>query len=185
MVGGSKIEAKMLKATELAVIAELMKNSRRSDRELARATGVSQPTVGRTIGKLEKERIVKEYTIVPDFRKLGYSLCAFIFLKLKASLSTDGIEAAREATRERLSKTPYVILMLERGIGIGRDAVMVCLYKDYASYAEHRNMIRDFPFIESSNIDSFLIDLNDEIHYRYLTFASLAKDLLNPTGKNG
>jgi DNA-binding Lrp family transcriptional regulator len=32
---------------ELRLISELMQNSRRSDRELARALGISQPTVTR------------------------------------------------------------------------------------------------------------------------------------------
>jgi len=44
-----------MKETELKLVSELMKNSRRSDRELARAMGVSQPTVSRMIRKLEKE----------------------------------------------------------------------------------------------------------------------------------
>jgi hypothetical protein len=36
-----------LKDTELRLISELLKNSRRSDRELSRALGISQPTVSR------------------------------------------------------------------------------------------------------------------------------------------
>jgi DNA-binding Lrp family transcriptional regulator len=43
-----------MKETALKLIAELMKNSRRSDRELAKAVGVSQPTVTRTIKKLAR-----------------------------------------------------------------------------------------------------------------------------------
>ena len=182
MVRGSEVEIRELKDTETALVSELIKNSRRSDRELARAIGVSQPTVSRMVKRLEKEGVVNEYTMIPDFRKLGYNLCAFIFLKLK-ELPPEGVESAREAAKETLSHTPSVILLLERGIGLGRDAVMICLYKDYASYAEHRNIIREFPFIVPSEVDSFLIDLNDEVHYRYLTFASVAKDLLRSTGK--
>ncbi|MGA2309647.1 MAG: winged helix-turn-helix transcriptional regulator [Candidatus Bathyarchaeia archaeon] len=76
-------EREPLKDTEAALISELISNSRRSDRELARAIGVSQPTVSRIIKRLEREGVVNEYTMIPDFRKLGYNLCAFIFLKLK------------------------------------------------------------------------------------------------------
>jgi len=47
-----------LKDVELKFISELMKNSRRSDRELARVLGLSQPTVGRMMKKLEKEGII-------------------------------------------------------------------------------------------------------------------------------
>ena len=69
-----------LKKIEIRIIAELMKNSHRSDRQIAQALGVSQPTVSRTIKKLEKEGIIKEYTMIPDFRRLGYQLMALAFL---------------------------------------------------------------------------------------------------------
>jgi DNA-binding Lrp family transcriptional regulator len=49
-----------MKDIERRLISELMKNSRRSDRELAKALGTSQPTITR--GKLEREGIIKEYT---------------------------------------------------------------------------------------------------------------------------
>jgi DNA-binding Lrp family transcriptional regulator len=182
-VRNSNAELEPLKGTEVALVSELISNSRRSDRELARAIGVSQPTVSRIVKRLEEEGIVNEYTMIPDFRKLGYNLCAFIFLKLK-DLPLEGIERVRVAVKESLSQSRFVILSLERGLGLRRDAVMICLYKDYASYVEHRNVIREFPFIEPSDVDSFLVDLNDEVHYRSLTFTSVAKDLLRSIGKN-
>jgi DNA-binding Lrp family transcriptional regulator len=48
-----------MKGVEVRIIAELMKNCRRSDRELAQAIGVSQPTVSRTIERLEREGVIK------------------------------------------------------------------------------------------------------------------------------
>jgi DNA-binding Lrp family transcriptional regulator len=45
-----------MKDIERRLISELMKNSRRSDRELAKALGTSQPTITRTRGKLEREK---------------------------------------------------------------------------------------------------------------------------------
>jgi len=150
---------------------------------LAKAIGVSQPTVSRMIKRLKSEGVVNEYTMIPDFRKLGYNLCAFIFLRLK-DLPPERIERVRQAVKESLSQSHFVILLLERGLGLGRDAVMICLYKDYASYVEHRRIIREFPYITPPDVESFLIDLNDEIHYRYLTFASVAKDLLRSIAKN-
>ena len=48
-----------MKDVELKLISELMKNSRRSDRELAKTLGVSQPTVSRTLKRLETEGTLK------------------------------------------------------------------------------------------------------------------------------
>ena len=47
------------------------------NRELARSPGVSQPTVSRIIKKLESKGIIKEYTMLPDFQKLGYTFDGF------------------------------------------------------------------------------------------------------------
>ena len=48
------------------MISELMKNFGRSDRELVKATGTSQPTVSRIINRLEKEGIVEEYAMISE-----------------------------------------------------------------------------------------------------------------------
>ena len=72
-----------MKDTELKLVSELMKNSRRSDRELARLIGVSQPTVSRMIKNLEKEGIIQEYTMIPDMIKLGIEIVAITRVALE------------------------------------------------------------------------------------------------------
>jgi DNA-binding Lrp family transcriptional regulator len=166
-----------MKNIERKLVSELMKNCRRSDRQLAKALGVSQPTVTRTLHKLEKEGIIKEYTIVPDFRKLGYTLLAVTFVKLKQYLSQDEIEKARESARESI-KSNLNFFMLERGIGMGYDGVFFSYHEDYTSFTEHKKWLAQFDFLKISDIQSFLIDLEDKVHYRSLTFSTLAKHLL-------
>jgi DNA-binding Lrp family transcriptional regulator len=48
-------DVKAMKDIERRLVSELMINSRRSDRQLAKALAVSQPTVTRVRAKLEKE----------------------------------------------------------------------------------------------------------------------------------
>jgi DNA-binding Lrp family transcriptional regulator len=84
-----------LKEVELKLVSELMKNSRKSDRQLARAIGTSQPTVTRIRSRLEKEGYIKEYTTIPDFGKLGHHLLGLTFVKLKKMLDPVEIEKAR------------------------------------------------------------------------------------------
>ena len=72
-----------MKDIERRLLSELMKNCRRSDRELAKVLGVSQPTVTRAIHRLQEEGYIKEYTVIPDFSKLGYELMGFTFVKMK------------------------------------------------------------------------------------------------------
>lgn len=90
-----------MKEAELKLISELMKNSRQSDRELAKAIGVSQPTVTRMRTRLEKEGIIKEYTAIPNFARLGYQIMAVTLAKLEAPATAEVVERTMEIARER------------------------------------------------------------------------------------
>jgi len=166
-----------MKKTEWKLISELMKNSRRSDRELAHAIGVSQPTVSRTIKKLEKEGYIKEYTMIPDFHKLGYEIAALTFVKLKKGLDAEEIEKAKKTAKEHLKENSLEIIMVDKGIGLGYDGVFVSLHEDYTSYTKFKNRVSQDAHLESSSIESFLLSLS-EAHFRPLTFSTIAKHLL-------
>jgi DNA-binding Lrp family transcriptional regulator len=170
--------AKPMKMVEGKLIAELMKDSRRSDRELSKVIGVSQPTVSRMIKRLEKDGYIREYTMVPDFRKLGYELVALTFLKLKKNLTSEETQKARETAREKIKESRFPIVMLERGMGLGYDGVLVGIYESYTSYTEHMNLLRTYSFLETSHMESFLISLSDKIRYRPLTLALIAEHVL-------
>jgi Lrp/AsnC family transcriptional regulator for asnA, asnC and gidA len=171
-----------LKDVELKLVSELLKDSRRSDRDLAKAVGVSQPTVSRLIKKLEKEGVIRGYTVVPDFSKLGYSLMAITFVQLKQGLTMEQTEKARDRARDSLTENHNEIIMLERGLGLNRTGVFLSLHKDYSEYSNFRKWLQNFEFLEMPNIESFLIDLKDTVHYRTLGFSTLAKHILTMNG---
>ena len=166
-----------MKETERRLISELMKNSGRSDRELARALGISQPTVSRTKHKLEKEGVIREYTIIPDFAQLGYTLLAITFVRLKGNLTHDELAKARASTKTEIEGNLNFI-MLERGMGMGYDGVFISLHENYTSFSRHKRWLEQFQFLQIAETQSFIVDLLDEIHYRSLTLSTLAKHML-------
>lgn len=166
-----------MKDIELKLACELMKNSRRSDRELARAIGVSQSTVSRMIKRLEREGVIKEYTMIPDLAKLGYGLLGLTFVKLKKMLNPSETDKAREIAKQEVKEGPFGIIMLERGMGKGYDGVITAYYKDYTEYLDHHQVLREYPFLDF-DVEGFLIDLNDKIRYRPLSLQKLAEHLL-------
>jgi len=122
----------MRKKIALKLLFELVKNSKRSDRELAKILGVSQPTITRMRQKLEKKTI-KEYTAIPDWVELGYELMAFTFANLTFPPS-DEQEQARKA-KDWLMKHPNVIFA-SNGDGMSKNGMCISLHKDYTSFAK-------------------------------------------------
>ena len=163
-----------MKKVELKLISELMKNSRQSDRNLAKVIGVSQPTVTRIRNKLEKEGYIREYTMIPDFSKLGYKIMAITFA-LSRVLEKEEAERAGKTLADSVKEKHFEFIMLERGDGLGFDGVVISLHEDYASYLKVSEWLRQFDFLEVKRINSFLINLEDNVRYRPLTFSTLAK----------
>jgi DNA-binding Lrp family transcriptional regulator len=172
-----------MKDVEPKLIYELLRNSRRSDRDLAKAIGTSQPTVTRIRSKLEKEGYVREYTIIPDFARLGFELLAITFLKLKRVLGEEEIEKARKIAKERLKRASIPFFMLERGMGLGYQGVIISFHEDYASYLALRDWLKEFTFIEIGEIESFLVNLKDKVRYVPPTFSLIAEHLASRTEK--
>jgi len=167
-----------LKAVELRLVAELLKNSRRSDRELAKVLGVSQPTVSRTMKKLEEQGVIKEYTIVPDFSKLGFQIMGVSFIKLQGSRASSPEDEAEQAGEVEKSE-PYAPVMGVSGQGLGKDRMFITFYKDYGAYLKAMQVTKQLPFIDVDTLDSFLVDLTDKNQYRPLSMSRVSKYILS------
>ena len=173
-----------MKDLELRLISELLMNSCRSDREIAKKLGVSQPTVSRTKTRLEKEGYISEYTIVPDFNKIGYHLFALTFFSWRKEMGTNEMEEAVKHASQKSHSVPHNVVLIERGIGMNYNSFMASFHKDYSSYRQLINELKKSPYIDVARMESFLVNLDDKIHYRYLTFAALGQHLLETNQRN-
>jgi DNA-binding Lrp family transcriptional regulator len=167
-----------VREVELKLISELMKNSRRSDRDLAKAIGASQPTVSRLVKKLEEEGYVQEYTMIPNFRKLGYEILALSFVKFSRMYSPEEVQTTKKAASKLFSEGHSEIFMIERGKGLGCQGVFISFHKNYSAYIEFEEWIRKTISSDISDIQTFLVNLNDQVRYRPMSFFSLAKHIL-------
>lgn len=154
-----------LKTVELRLLSELMKDSRRSDRTLAKAMNVSQPTVTRVRARLEKEKVIEECTLIPDFQKLGFEILAITFLAL------DKEPDSRQF--ERSLNTFQNILMFERGLGLKSSHMIVSLHENFSSYAEFERRLRQNESWIVTGSASFLVNLHDDSGI--FSFSALAK----------
>ena len=130
-----------LKPIDRRILFELIKNSRRSDRELAKITNVSQPTITRRRTSLEKE-LVESYTVIPKWTKLGYNLFAITLVKIKTdTASKEKYDTVRKRGMEWLMSQPN-ILMAGGCRGMGVESFMISIHKTYADFDEFMHYYR-------------------------------------------
>jgi len=168
------IGMKELKPIDYKLLFELMKDSHRSDRQLAKALGVSQPTVTRRRTMLE-ENVIEGYTVIPKFGQIGFEMVAFTFLKSKLKHKTgEEKDEALKKLKEWYMKQPNVVLVLD-GRGMGWDAVCVSLHESYSDFAEfmrtHDSELSDL-IIESQ---TFHADLNPGVIIKPFNLKYLVK----------
>jgi DNA-binding Lrp family transcriptional regulator len=121
---------KELKPIDYKILFELMKDSHRSDRQLAKSLGVSQPTVTRRRAMLE-ENFIEGYTVIPKFGQIGFEISAVTFLKTKLKCQTGDEKAqALQKMKEWYMKQYNVILVLD-GRGLGWDAISISLHQSF------------------------------------------------------
>lgn len=172
-----------LKAIDYEIISELVKNSRLSDRQLAKKLGTSQPTVTRRRTELEKEKLL-DYTAVPDLTKLGFEILAFTFGKWNFTECRD----TRVDEMKKWIDSQSGVVFYSTGLGMGSDGMGMSVHKDYADYSramqDFKNKFGDCYEVFSS----FIVSLKNDNMLRSFSFKSLIKLLkdrenLNPPFK--
>ena len=151
-----------LKNTEFRIISEMLKDSRRSDRQLARAVNVSQPTVTRTRAKMEEEGMIKEYTMIPDFRKLGIELVAFVFGVWLPEKIKDYSENERVNKLEEFFSNHPNVVFASSGQGLKKNNMMMSFHKDYSDYSEFMSQARA-EWAGLVELESFIISLKADL----------------------
>jgi len=141
-----------MKKKMMKLLLEFMKDSKRSDREIAKVIGVSQPTITRMRQRLVKEGAIREFTIIPDFVKMGYEIMAISSFKSKRMKEME--ERAIKLTEARPN-----ILFAARAEGMGKNGVIISLHKNYTDFSNFLSdlMVEGEDYTE--DYDTLLISL--------------------------
>ncbi len=153
----------MRKELPQQLLRELLKNSKRSDRELSRILRVSQPTVTRARNRLEKNGTVQDYTITPDFTKMGFELLVITFAKVRPEIL---LSEKAEKAREFIAEFPNTIFA-SVGAGIGMNAANIAFYKNFTEYHKRVNRIRTDMKDLVEDVQSFVVPLGQETFKRF------------------
>jgi len=153
-------------------LLELMKNSRRSDRTLAKALNSSQPTITRRRAKLEKD-FIDGYTAIPKWAKLGYNILAITFVKSKQAFGLkERYEAAHKKGTKWLMKQSCII-MSGGCRGMGMDGFLISVHKSYEDFDrfmfDHKREMGDLV----EDVQTVIVNLGGDailkpLHLKYL-----------------
>jgi DNA-binding Lrp family transcriptional regulator len=154
------------------ILQQLFKNSKKSDRELAKAIGISQATFTRRRKQLER-KIIQEYTITPNLWELGFEILAFTFVRTQSPKSTEEWDELIQKGRQSMAKYPNVIFC-SKGEGLGMGAVVVSVHENYTSYSTFLSQLRQEWFSMITDMQSFLVSLKGEYMAKSFSFKYLA-----------
>jgi len=158
----------MRKELSKKLLIELLRNSKESDRKLAKKLGVSQPTITRTRSKIEREGLIRSYTVIPDWRKLGFEIFALTFTKMDPKIVSEELIGK---VRDYAAKFPNAFFA-STGEGIGMTGVIMSLHKDYRDYAKKLGLFRSDWGQYMEDIESFVMVTSEgvikEFSFKYL-----------------
>jgi DNA-binding Lrp family transcriptional regulator len=131
-----------------------MKNAKRSDREIAKIIGVSQPTITRMRQRLEKTAII-DYTVIPDWTEIGFEIMALTFMNAK------GEPQFTENGKKWAMNNPNVIFAAG-GEGMGMDYAIISFHENFAGYSNFIDKLKTEWAGNLQDLQSFLMTTGKE-----------------------
>jgi len=148
----------------IQLLNELIRNSKRSDRDLAKILKVSQPTVTRMRKKLEKMGYIMDYTVIPNMTKLGFEIVAFSFLNVYRYNEKGEPDYELSEKAHKWVAHNSKIIFAAGGDGLqGKNCMMVSVHRDFTDFTSFINMFRSMWGNNIRAMDSFLVTLKGKM----------------------
>lgn len=120
------------------ILNELVSNARISLRELAKRLGVSVATVANRVSRMEKNGVIRGYTAIINFEKLGYEITAIIKLVIREGRL---LEVQKEMANEKNVIAVYDVT--------GEvDSIVVARFRDRQEMSRFIKKILRMPYVE-------------------------------------
>ncbi len=138
--------------TDRKLLRELLKDSKRSYRELARAIGVSAATVINHVQRLESGGVIRDYSVSLDHERLGYELTVVteIIVSKGKLLETDA----------EIAKIPNVCAVYD--ITGETDAMVVAKFKSRSNLSDFTKKLLAMPYVERTNTHVVLTTVKED-----------------------
>ncbi|HLE75783.1 MAG TPA: Lrp/AsnC family transcriptional regulator [Candidatus Bathyarchaeia archaeon] len=130
-----------LNETDMKILQGLLEDARFSSRQIAKKVGVSVGTVLSRTKKMERDGIIKGYSVILDHEKLGYELTVVMEITVSKGRLVE--------MEEEIAKIPNVCSVYDvTGL---TDAVIIAKFKGREELGQFTKRLLALPYIERTN----------------------------------
>ncbi len=123
------------------IIKEYLEDARRSYREVAKRIGVAVGTVLSRIKRLEESKIIRGYSAIIDYSKLGYDITVVTEIVVSKGKLVE--------VEEEVAKMPGVCAVYD--VTGETDAIVIAKFKDRESLSNFTKGLLKMPHVERTN----------------------------------
>lgn len=138
---------------DIKTLREYLKDARLSCREAARRLHTSINTVLVRLHELEKERVVKGYSVVLDYEKLGFTVTAIIEIAVSRGRLTE--------MEEQIVRLPNTIAVYD--VTGDTNAIVISKFKSMDDLSTFTKWMLKLPSIERINTHVALTSVKEDL----------------------
>ena len=140
---------------DIEILRLLSTDSRTSFNKLARALGVSVATVASRVRRMEKEGVIRGYTVKLDHEKLGLGIEAFIEVTFSRGMLLE--------TEREIARLPGVIAVYD--VTGQSDALVHVVVRNKRELSDLIKTILAMPFVERTVTKIVLNKIKEDLSY--------------------
>ncbi|MFQ6053230.1 MAG: Lrp/AsnC family transcriptional regulator [Candidatus Bathyarchaeia archaeon] len=134
------------------LLRELLKDSKRSYRELAKSIGVSAATVINHVQRLESAGVITDYSVRLDHERLGYELTVITEITVSKGKLLE--------TEKEIAKIPNTCAVYDvTGL---TDAMVIAKFKSRRDLSNFTKKLLAMPYVERTNTHVVLTTMKED-----------------------
>ncbi|MBI2672948.1 Lrp/AsnC family transcriptional regulator [Candidatus Woesearchaeota archaeon] len=134
------------------ILNVLIDNARLSYRQIAKKVGVSVVTVLNRVKKLEKEGVIKNYSAVINYEKLGYDVSVIIQIRISKGKLFE--------VEQKIATNPNVSIVYDHTGNF--DATIIAKFKNSKLMDSFLKKIQTYDFVERTETKLILNTLKEK-----------------------
>ncbi|MGC8555564.1 MAG: Lrp/AsnC family transcriptional regulator [Conexivisphaera sp.] len=141
-----------LDETDLRILSELARNSRRSSREIARRLGLSVGTVTSRIERMKEQGIIRRFTVELDPEKLGYEITVVVDVYISKGNVMD--------VEREIASIPGVMAVYD--VTGDFDAVVLARFRTRADLSDFTKRLMSMEHVQRTNTHVVLNSVKED-----------------------